>query len=309
MGKWVGRDIVSMLDVGKDELIELFWEAKEMEKYSKSRLDILRGRIMAVAFFEPSTRTRLSFETAMVRLGGSYIELSGPEASSVAKGENLADTIRMLDSYADIIVIRHELEGAAKFAAEIAESPVINAGDGSRNHPTQAMLDLYTIWREFGHIDGLTIGLMGDLKYARTINSLVEALSYFNVKLHLISPPLLRPRQELVDFMNERGMRYSYSDRLEDVVKELDVLYVVRIQRERFPDPMEYERVRGSFRLTLKSLEGAKDTLIILHPLPKVDEVDLEVDKSKYARYFKQAALGVPLRMALLKLILGGGYG
>ncbi|MGC8542476.1 MAG: aspartate carbamoyltransferase, partial [Vulcanisaeta sp.] len=217
------------------------------------------------------------------------------------------DTVRMLDSYANAIVIRHSLEGAAKFAAEVAESPVINAGDGSQNHPTQAMLDLYTIWREFNIIDGLSIGILGDLKYARVVNSLVQALSYYKVKLHLISPELLKPRRELLEFMNSRGMVYDWTDDPHNVIGDLDVLYVVRIQKERFPDPIEYERVKGAYRVDLKLLSRAKPNLIILHPLPRVDEVDFTVDNTHYAKYFRQAGLGVPLRMALLKLILKGG--
>ncbi len=306
LNTWLGMDVISALDWGREELMGLFREAQEMEKHSKSSLSVMNGKIMALAFFEPSTRTRLSFETAMLRLGGRVIDMGSVEASSLAKGENLADTIRMLDSYADLIVIRHELEGAAKFAAEIADAPVINAGDGAQNHPTQAMLDAYTMWREFGRVDGLSIGFMGDLRYARVINSLVQVLSLFDVKLHMISPPSLQPRAELLDFMRGRGMRFEMHDHLEEAVAGLDVLYVVRIQKERFPDPMEYERVRGSFRLTMESLRGARDSLVILHPLPRVDEVDFEVDQTRHARYFKQAALGVPLRMALIKLVLGG---
>ena len=303
---WLNRDVISALDFNREDLVTLFNEAREMEKYARSRLNILEGKIMATAFFEPSTRTRLSFETAMIRLGGHVIGFGSVEASSMAKGESLGDTIRMLDSYSDVIVIRHSLEGAAKYAAEIATVPIINAGDGTQNHPTQAMLDAYTIWREFERIDGLTIGVLGDLRYARVVVSLIQLLSNFNVKLRLISPELLRPRRELVDFMNSRGMSYSMHSNLSEVLGELDVLYVVRIQRERFPDPVEYERVRGSFRVTPETLAGARDTLIVLHPLPRVDEVDHRLDSTKYARYFRQSALGVPLRMALLKLILKG---
>ncbi len=303
---WYLRDVISVLDFTREDIETLFVEALEMEKYAKAKLDILNGKIMALAFFEPSTRTRLSFETAMLRLGGKVIGFSGTEATSVAKGENLADTIRMLDAYADIIVIRHKVEGAAKYAAEIAEAPVINAGDGTQNHPTQAMLDLYTIWREFGRIDGLSIGILGDLKYARVVNSLIQALSLFDVKVYLISPEPLRPRPELVEFMESRGMRYMWVDNPYDVVGDLDVLYVVRIQRERIPDPLEYERVKGAYKVDLKLLEKARPHLIILHPLPRVDEIDFKVDETKHARYFKQARLGVPLRMALLKLILLG---
>ncbi len=304
---WLNRDVISSLDFNREDLMQLFNEAKEMEKYAKSKLSILDGKVMATAFFEPSTRTRLSFEAAMLRLGGQVLGFGSVEASSVAKGESLGDTIRMLDSYSDIIVIRHSLEGAAKYAADIATVPVINAGDGTQNHPTQAMLDAYTIWREYGRIDDLTIGILGDLRYARVVTSLIQLLSNFKVKLRLISPEILRPRRELVDFMNMRGMNYSLHLNLNEVLGELDVLYVVRIQRERFPDPMEYERVKGSFKVTPESLIGAKDTLIILHPLPRVDEIDHRLDSTRYARYFKQSALGVPLRMALLKLILKGG--
>jgi len=303
---WLNRDVISSLDFNREDLMQLFNEAKEMENYAKSKLNILDGKIMATAFFEPSTRTRLSFEAAMLRLGGRVLGFGSVEASSVAKGESLGDTIRMLDSYSDIIVIRHSLEGAAKYAADIATVPVVNAGDGTQNHPTQAMLDAYTIWREYGRIDDLTIGILGDLRYARVVTSLVQLLSNFKVKLRLISPEILRPRRELVDFMRMRGMSYSLHLNLNEVLSELDVLYVVRIQRERFPDPVEYERVKGSFKVTPESLIGAKDTLIVLHPLPRVDEVDHRLDSTKYAKYFRQSALGVPLRMALLKLVLKG---
>ncbi|MGC8582768.1 MAG: aspartate carbamoyltransferase [Thermoproteus sp.] len=301
---WRGRDVISMRDFSRRDLETLFEKAREMERYARSGLDVLRGKIMAVAFFEPSTRTRLSFETAMKRLGGDVIGFSSAEGTSVEKGETFSDTIRMLDAYADVIVVRHKLEGAAKLAAEIAQSPVINAGDGSFNHPTQAMLDLYTIWREKGRVDGLRIGVMGDLKYARTVNSLLEGLALFDVEVALISPEFLRPRQETLDYIQSRGLRYEFYSRLEEALGELDVLYVVRIQKERFLDPLEYERVRGSYRLTAESLRGAKDGLIVLHPLPRVDELDPSVDGTRHAAYFRQAAYGVPLRMALLSLIL-----
>ncbi|MEL9991825.1 MAG: aspartate carbamoyltransferase [Thermoproteus sp.] len=301
---WRGRDVISMRDFSRGDLEVLFERAREMERYAKSGLDVLRGKILAVAFFEPSTRTRLSFETAMKRLGGDVIGFSSAEGTSVEKGETFSDTIRMLDAYADAIVVRHRLEGAARLAAEIADSPVINAGDGSFNHPTQAMLDLYTIWREKGRIDGLKVGIMGDLKYARTVNSLLEALALYDVEVALISPEFLRPRQETLDYVQSRGLRYRAYSRLEEVLGELDVLYVVRIQKERFLDPLEYERVKGSYRLTSESLRGAKEDLIVLHPLPRVDELDPSVDSTKHAAYFKQAAYGVPLRMALLSLVL-----
>jgi len=285
-------------------LYELFEMAKYMEKFAKSRVDFLRGKVMATAFFEPSTRTRLSFEVAMKRLGGDVIGFGSAEGTSVEKGETLADTIRMLDAYADVIVIRHKYEGAAKLAAEVAESPVVNGGDGAYNHPTQAMLDVYTIWREFGHVDGLNVGLMGDLRNARTINSLVETLANFNVRLYFISPEFLRPRAETVDYARDKGVKMSFHTNVEEVVHELDVLYVVRIQKERFLDPLEYERVKGSYRVTLELLKNAKRGLIVLHPLPRVDEIDHRIDSTPHAKYFIQAALGVPLRMALIYLIL-----
>lgn len=300
---WRGRDVVSMRDFSKGDLEVLFERARDMEKYARSGLDLLKGKILAVAFFEPSTRTRLSFEAAMRRLGGDVIGFSSAEGTSVEKGETFADTIRMLDAYADAIIVRHRLEGAVKFAAEVADAPVINAGDGSFNHPTQAMLDLYTIWRERGRIDGLRIGLMGDLKYARTVNSLLEGLALFDVEVELISPEFLRPRQEVLDYISSR-LRYRFRNKLDEVLRELDVLYIVRIQKERFLDPLEYERVRGSYRLTADSLKGAKDELIVLHPLPRVDELDASVDGTKHAKYFRQAMYGVPLRMALLSLVL-----
>lgn len=301
---WRGRDVISMRDFRRSDLEVLFEKAKEMEPYVKSGLDILKGRVMAVAFFEPSTRTRLSFETAMKRLGGEVIGFSSAEGTSVEKGETFSDTIRMLDAYADVIVVRHRLEGAAKLAAEIAQAPVINAGDGSFNHPTQAMLDLYTIWRERGRIDGLKIGIMGDLKYARTVNSLLEGLALYDVEVALISPEFLRPRRETLDYIEARGLRWKAYSKLDEVLGDLDVLYIVRIQKERFPDPLEYERVKGSYRLTAESLRGAKEDLIVLHPLPRVDELDPSVDRTKHAAYFRQAAYGVPLRMALLSLVL-----
>lgn len=296
--------MISARDFNRVDLEELFEMAKYMEKYAKSRVEFLKGKIMAVAFFEPSTRTRLSFEVAMKRLGGDVIGFWGAEGTSVEKGETLADTIRMLDAYSDIIVIRHKYEGAAKLAAEVAESPVINAGDGAYNHPTQAMLDVYTIWREFGTVDGLNIGLLGDLRHARTINSLLEILTNFKVRVYLISPELLRPRVETINYIQSRGLMLSFHTNIEEVIHELDVVYVVRIQKERFIDPLEYERIKGSYKITLDTLKNVKKNLIILHPLPRVDEIDHRVDSTPYAKYFRQAAFGVPLRMALLYLIL-----
>ena len=302
-----GRDILAAVDLSREDFEEIFAAADELIDQGRGQLNLLRGKIMATAFFEPSTRTRLSFQTAMIRLGGEVIDLGEVEKSSIAKGENLSDTIRMLDAYSDVIVIRHRLEGAAKLAAEVAENPVINAGDGSRNHPTQAMIDLYAIRRFHGRIDGLTIGVMGDLKYGRATNSLIVALTKFKVeKIYLISPPQLKLRQETKELLAESGVEFEEVENLEEVISELDVLYASRIQRERFPDPSEYELVKGSYIITPESLKNAKEDLIILHPLPRVGEIDFRVDSLPYAKYFEQAKLGVPVRMALLKLILGG---
>ena len=305
MSGFRGRDVISILDFSRSELEELFELAEELEVRGVGGKP-LEGRVMALAFFEPSTRTRLSFETAMKRLGGETIGFTSEEAISVAKGESFIDTIRMLDSYADIIVVRHKYDGAAKLAAEIAENPVINAGDGKQHHPTQAMLDIYTIKRLEGTVDGLTIGVLGDLRYGRAASSFILALTHYKPKhVYLISPPQLRARREVLEEAARRGLRYTEVENLEEVLPELDILYVTRIQRERIPDPEEYEKLKGSYRVTLEMLETkAKRNLKILHPLPKVDEIDPRIDNTPYAAYYKQAKLGIPLRMALLLKIL-----
>ena len=303
---FLGKDVISILDFSRSDLELLFRVADAMQKFRRSKIDLLSDKVVALAFFEPSTRTRLSFETAAKRLGANVIGFSAVEATSIAKGENLADTIRMLDSYADVIVIRHRFEGAAKFAAEIAENPVINAGDGKQHHPTQAMLDLYTVRSLFGRIDGLTYAVVGDLRYGRAATSFIYALTLFEPrKIFLVSPPLLKARPEVIEYLRKRGVPFEEVDSVDQVIEEIDVMYVTRIQKERFPDPMEYEKVKGAYRITLNLLKKGKDHLKVLHPLPKVDEVAHEVDESKYAAYFVQAANGVPVRMALLSLVLG----
>jgi len=301
------RDVISIRDFTRDELIKIFNEAFKMEKNIGKRLDILKDKVLALLFFEPSTRTIFSFQTAMYRLGGETIIFSDVKKTSIAKGETLGDTIRVIDGYSDCIVIRHWIEGAAKYAADIAESPVINAGDGTREHPTQTMIDLYTIWRVKGRIDNLNIGLLGDLKYGRAATSLIYGLLKFNLnKLYLISPAELKIRDEVGDSLEGAGIKYIETNDLTDVLDDIDVLYVTRIQRERFPDPAEYERIKGSYRIDKSVLKYAKDDLIILHPLPRVDEISYEVDETKYAYYFKQASYGIPVRMALLKLVMAG---
>lgn len=302
-----GVDVVSILDFGRRELEVLFETADRAQKYARSKLDHLRGKIVALAFFEPSTRTRFSFEAAAKRLGADVISVSGEEAISVAKGENLADTVRMLDCYSDLIVVRHKYEGAAKFAAEVAANPVINGGDGWQHHPTQAMVDLYTVLKMFGTIDGLRYALLGDLKYGRAITSFLYGLTRFKPDaVYLVSPEQLRPREEVIMKLNELGQKYEMLTSLDSVIDEVDVVYVSRIQRERFPDPMEYAKVKGSYALSSRTLSRAKPGLKILHPLPRVDEVALDVDYTPHAAYFYQASLAVPVRMALISLILGG---
>lgn len=301
-----GRDVISILDFSREEIEGVLKATLKMEKIGKKGKSLLRDKILATAFFEPSTRTRLSFESAMHRLGGSVIGFSEAEGTSLKKGENLADTVRMLDSYSDVIVMRHYLEGTAKLAAEVAEVPIINGGDGSKNHPTQAMIDLYTISREAGKIDGLHVAIVGDLRYGRAASSLIYGLTKFKPrKISLISPTFLKPKMEIQDFLSNSGIDYFEGKNIEGIIDDLDVIYVTRIQKERFSDPSEYEKAKGSYRIDLDLLNQAKENLVIMHPLPKVDEIDLKVDETKFARYFKQAAYGVPVRMALLALLLG----
>ncbi|MEZ0290654.1 MAG: aspartate carbamoyltransferase [Sulfolobales archaeon] len=304
---FLGRDVISILDFTREDLETLFDVAEFYLKNIDRKHRVLEGKIIALAFFEPSTRTRLSFETAAKRLGADVIGFSSAEGTSVEKGENLADTVKMLEAYSDLIVIRHRFEGAARFAAEISEDPVINGGDGKQHHPTQAMIDLFTIKKLFGCIDGLKYAVVGDLKYGRAATSFIYALTLYKPsKIYLVSPPLLRAREEVLEILRDRSVNYEIRERIDEVIHDVDVVYMTRIQRERFPDPSEYEKVRGSYRLTLETLAKARSTLKILHPLPKVDEIDHAVDKSVFAAYYYQAYLGVPVRMALLSLILGG---
>ena len=294
------RHLISIDDLSKDDIIYILDKAEEFEEIAKGKKsNILEGKILANLFFEPSTRTRMSFEVAMKRLGGEVLNMTAQEASSIAKGETLADTVRVVSKYADAIVIRHPLEGSARLAAEFSEVPVINAGDGAGQHPTQTLLDLYTIRKE-SRLEGLKIALLGDLKYSRTVHSLIKALTLFNAKIYLISPESLRLPEE---FLEELKGDIEIVN-LEDVIGEIDVLYVTRIQKERFPDEEEYRKVAGSYKITLDILKDAKDDLIIMHPLPRVDEIDPAVDKTKYAKYFDQAFYGVPVRMAILTEVM-----
>ncbi len=299
-----GRDIISIRDLTREDVDYILETAELMEPLTRVGSDILKGKILANLFFEPSTRTRLSFEAAIRRLGGDHIGFSQPAGSSVEKGENLADTIRTVENYADVIVLRHPLEGAAKMAAEFSAVPVINAGSGSEEHPTQALLDLYTIKREIGKIDGLSVAVLGDLRYGRTVHSLAYALALYDVTLYLVSPELLRARKEVLEHVKKKIKIFEVRN-VDEIIPKIDVLYVTRIQKERFPDPEEYEKVRGSYRITLDTVRHAKSSLAILHPLPRVDEIAPEVDSTAHAKYFKGVWYGLAVRMGILALVLG----
>jgi len=306
MGAFQDRDVLTIADFSRGDIEKVLKVADEVEVGGKRRGELpLEGRILATVFFEPSTRTRLSFESAMKRLGGDVVSFGGLEGTSVAKGETLSDTIRMVEAYADAIVLRHPQEGAARLAAEFSSKPVINGGDGAGQHPTQTLLDLYTIWDELGAIDGKTIALVGDLKYGRTVHSLALALCHFDVDLYFIAPPTLQLPREIQEQIKARGRDYKTAERPEDLIKDVDVLYATRIQKERFPDAAEYAKVEGSYRVDLEMLREAKKGLIVMHPLPRLGEIAPEVDRTPHAKYFTQAHNGVRVRMALLSLIFG----
>ena len=294
-----------MRDFSREEVDSVLNRAEELEEYALGkRSDLLQGKIMANLFFEPSTRTRFSFETAMKRLGGDVLNFSSQEASSISKGETLSDTVHVISQYCDLIVLRHPKEGSARMASEYSSVPIINAGDGAGHHPTQTLLDLYTIKRE-GFLDGTNIALVGDLKYGRTVHSLAYALAMYDVRMFLVSPEQLKMPNDIKSDLVRIGAKEVFeSTSLTDVIDDLDVLYVTRIQKERFPDPQEYKKVAGSYCVSLDLLRNVRKNLIIMHPLPRVNEIDVEVDKTQYAKYFNQAFYAVPVRMALLSLLL-----
>jgi aspartate carbamoyltransferase catalytic subunit len=297
-----GRDIVSIRDFTKKDLLHILKRSKEMEV---SQPNLLAGKILSVLFFEPSTRTRLSFESAMCRLGGKVIGFSDEKVSSVKKGETIWDTVKMADRYSDVIVIRSPIEGSARLAAEAASVPVINGGDGANQHPTQTLLDLYTIQKAKRRLNGLNIGFLGDLKYGRTVHSLAIALSHWDVELYFIAPDALQMPEQYLKDLREKGIRCIQTSDVFSVSEELDVLYVTRIQQERFPDPMEYERYKHAYRLDRSLLEHVKKDMKIMHPLPRVGEISPELDETSHAVYFDQAGNGVTVRKALLALVLG----
>ncbi len=298
--------VISIREFTKQEINHVLECAEGLEPFAKgTKCDILTGKILANLFYEPSTRTRLSFEAAMKRMGGEVINMCAVDASSVAKGENLADTVRTVSGYCDVIALRHPQEGAARMAASFSTVPVINAGDGAGQHPTQTLLDLYTIKRE-GLLDNLRIAIIGDLKYGRTVHSLAYALSLYRAKLYFVSPPALRLPDEIRSDLKKSGAELYECDDVREVISEVDVLYVTRIQRERFPDPAEYSKVAGTYRITPELIAENRD-VVVMHPLPRVDEIDTGIDRTKNAKYFQQAFYGVPVRMAILYILLQKG--
>ena len=304
MNEFYNKDIISIKDFSKDQLEKIFTSTDKMIQLDSSqRREICKGKTLGYLFYEPSTRTRLSFDSAMASIGGNSLGISNISSSSTQKGESLADTVKIMSIYSDILVLRHTLDGSSRFASEISDKPVINAGSGTEEHPTQAIQDLYTIKKEKKKIDGLKIGIVGDLKYGRTVYSLLYGLGNYDVDVRLISPESLRIRSDST-YDIKKNIDFTESTKLEDHIDELDVLYVTRIQKERFPDEEEYLKVKGSYVVGQDLVNQMKDDSIILHPLPRIDEISTEVDKTKNAKYFQQAEYGKHTRAALLGLIL-----
>ena len=297
------KSLISIHDFTKEEMLHVLDVAQEFEKNKVQ--PILRDKVIATLFFEPSTRTRLSFETAANRLGARVIGFSDAGNTSVSKGETLKDTIKMVSNYVDLIVMRHPLEGAARYASEVASVPVINAGDGANQHPSQTMLDLFTIRQTQGTLNNLKINMVGDLKYGRTVHSLLQAMSHFNPDFTFTAPDELKMPQEYKDFLNSKGIPYTETRDLEGSLNDCDILYMTRVQQERFTDPMEYEKVKNTYNLTASMLGSAKENMKILHPLPRITEIAQDVDDTKHAYYFKQAENGVYARMAIISYLLG----
>ena len=299
-------DLITMDDLTNEDILEVLDNARSLLPVAKGEvyLPLLQGKVLGNLFFENSTRTRMSFETAMKRLGGEVLNLSSI-GSSVAKGETLYDTMQMVDGYADIAVIRHPNQGAAQYSADAVEIPILNGGDGAGNHPTQTMLDLFTIREAHGSLEGLNVMMVGDLRYGRTTHSLSHALVRFGAKITLVSPESLRMPDEIVSDLKSHGGDVKETDEMSSSIDSADVIYMTRIQKERFPDEDEYVKVAGVYKLTEDDLSGAKAGMIVMHPLPRVNELHASVDTTKHARYFQQAFNGVPTRMALLCTSLG----
>jgi len=297
------RSLISINDYSKEEQIHILDLAEEFEKQPRQK--ILDNHVIATLFFEPSTRTRLSFESAISQLGGKIIGFTDAASSSVSKGETLMDTVKTVANYSDLIVMRHPLDGSSRWASEVAGVPIINAGDGANQHPTQCLLDMYSIRKTQGSLDDIHIAFVGDLKYGRTVHSLTIAMSQFNTTFHLVSPPELKLPSAVKKYIKDAGLSYFQYDDLNDVMDKVDILYMTRIQKERFADPIEYEKVKNSYILKNDMLEQSKENMRVLHPLPRVNEIEESVDANPKAYYFQQAQNGVYVREALLASILG----
>lgn len=304
---WYGKSILSVKQFNQDDLMYIFEVAHEMREMVErvGTFDLLKGKILVNLFYEPSTRTASSFTAAMERLGGSVIPINEVKYSSVAKGESLPDTVRSLECYSDVIVLRHPEVGASALAAQYARKPIINAGDGIGEHPTQALLDLFTIIEEKGNVDGLTVTMLGDLKNGRTVHSLSRLLSLYDVKLNFVSPEILRLPKEINSELESKGIPIQEFTLLDQAISESDVLYVTRVQKERFEDPQDYENVKGTYIITSQSLAEAREDLVLMHPLPRVGEISMELDDDPRAAYFRQMEYGMYVRMALLAMVLG----
>ena len=297
------KSLISIRDFTKEEILHILETAKEFEQNPVQ--DFLTGKVIASLFFEPSTRTRLSFETAVNRLGARVIGFSDASNTSQSKGETLKDTIKMVNNYVDMIIMRHPLEGSSRYASEVADVPVVNAGDGANQHPSQTLLDLYSILQTQGTLDGLTINMVGDLKYGRTTHSLLQAMSQFKTKFVFTAPEELKMPKEYKEFLDSKGIEYIETASLEEHLNNCDILYMTRVQQERFTDPIEYERVKDCYSLDAEMLANVKDNMKILHPLPRVNEISQDVDETPYAYYFKQAENGLYVRMAIISYLLG----
>lgn len=303
---FAGRDLVSMRDFQREELMAFLDEAAQFEGYEKP---LLAGKVMGSLFFEPSTRTHLSFASSMQRLGGTSIGFADAKVSSTAKGESLADTIRVVENYCDIILIRHPKEGAARLASESTTLPVINAGDGTNQHPTQTLLDLYTIRQTRGRLDNLKIAFIGDLKYSRTVHSLIETLTHFDNELFLVSPTSLRTPSGFIEELDERGTVYTEDEDFFSIASDVDIIYTTRIQQERFPDPIEYEKVKNAYRIDRAAIERIGGNVTLMHPLPRLNEIATDLDDYPGSAYFAQSRNGVTVRKAVLALLLGARRG
>ncbi|HEY4533055.1 MAG TPA: aspartate carbamoyltransferase [Fusobacterium sp.] len=298
------RNFISIQELSRQEILDLLALAKELKEQPEP--DLLKGKIVATLFFEPSTRTRLSFTSAAYRIGANVLGFDSIQGTSVMKGESFEDTIRMVSSYSDVIVIRHPQDGTAQRAANISSVPVINAGDGKNEHPSQTLLDLYTIQEELGSLEDKKIAFIGDLKYGRTVHSLTRAMKHFHAKFYFVAPDLIQMPRYLLQELEEAGLEYSLHRHYEEILAEIDILYMTRIQKERFEDPKDFEKVESAYRIEKEDIVGkCQEHMIILHPLPRVDEIAVSVDECKHALYFQQAANGVPVREAMMALAVG----